>query len=270
MKFNPKDILALVSSFTKSKHFPEVLIGAGAASLVAATVTAVSATVRAKNHIDDLRKDVESEVHETDEQVDTALSKKDVVKESWRFYIPTAVLTVVGLGLIASGGIKNVKMRNALATACLTSEQAYSAYRRRTLDKIGDEAEREIHDAAKRDVTVPVQQAQAKQADIQDPQPVPFKEALTGQVIYTTRARLEWCANEFNRRMIEGSGYLALNDWYELIGLEDAGFGDEVGFNLSTGLIDLRIEPDQSSDGQMPCFLLDYYTHPQHSYDEYM
>lgn len=263
MNINPAGLLRglgkHISTITSSKHFPEILIGVGAGTLVGACVTAVIGTHKAEAHI-------------REEEIDTT-DKKAVVSAVWKHYVPTVVLIFAGCGLIAGGCVKNCKMRNALVTVATASEQAYSVYRAKTLEEVGEETEAKIHDEASKE-TKQMSVTGPKEV-VRDDEAVLFKEALTGQTFYMKRSDVEWCQNQFNQTMIQGVGYGSLADWCDLLVYKGAAIefpkaGCEMGWNIETGLLDVRITPSQTADGQRPCFDLDYRMPPSRTFDEYM
>jgi len=59
--------------------------------------------------------------------------------------------------------------------------------------------------------------------------------------------------NDFNQRLISEM-YLPLNDLYEDLGLEHTELGDEFGWNLDFGLVEVSFSSKIASDGRPVLF----------------
>lgn len=70
--------------------------------------------------------------------------------------------------------------------------------------------------------------------------------------------------NELNRRMLL-DGRLTLNDFYDEIGLATTKIGDEIGWNIESGFIEIHFTAD-IADGE-PCLVLDFVNPPSFTYD---
>ena len=74
--------------------------------------------------------------------------------------------------------------------------------------------------------------------------------------------------NELNRRMISGDDYVSLNDFYYELGLDGSSIGDELGWNVSDGLIELDFSAQLDKDG-VPCIVIDYAVTPKRGFQFY-
>ena len=80
-------IVDKIISFSK-EYSPELLIGSGVTAMVTSTILAVIATPKAMRQIEDAKLDKEV----------TTLRPKDVIKETWKTYLPSVITGVVGIG----------------------------------------------------------------------------------------------------------------------------------------------------------------------------
>lgn len=114
-----------------SKHGATILSIAAAAGVVLTAVETAKATTKAQSLIDMNRAE--------------PMTKKEIVKDCWKFYIPAAV---VGAGTIAcilgSNGL-NKKTQAELMAAYVAVQQTYSNYRKKVAEQVGEEMEHEIH-----------------------------------------------------------------------------------------------------------------------------
>ena len=70
--------------------------------------------------------------------------------------------------------------------------------------------------------------------------------------------------NELNRRMFSES-YISLNDFYYEVGLDGVDAGEDLGWNIDKGYIDLDFSSQLSSDGQ-PCLVVSFNIPPKYEY----
>lgn len=70
--------------------------------------------------------------------------------------------------------------------------------------------------------------------------------------------------NELNRRMRDEM-YISLNDFYYEIGLNRTSIGDELGWNIDNGYIDLSFSSQLADDGT-PCLVIEYCVEPRYDF----
>ena len=97
-----------------SKYSPQILTGLGIAGVVTTTVLAIKATPKAV-------KLVEEEAYERKEE----LTPMEVVKVTWKCYIPTAVSMATSIVCILFANSAHAKRNAALAAAYKISETAF-------------------------------------------------------------------------------------------------------------------------------------------------
>lgn len=76
--------------------------------------------------------------------------------------------------------------------------------------------------------------------------------------------KLKRAANDISRRMLD-EGYISLNDFYYEIALPETKLGDELGWHIDNGLVDLRFSSQLAEDGT-PCLVIDYQIAPKYDY----
>ena len=87
------------------------------------------------------------------------------------------------------------------------------------------------------------------------------EEEATAQGIVDKIKKAE---NELNRQMRDEM-YISLNDFYYEIGLDNIKLGDELGWNINDGYIDLSFSSQLTSD-ETPCLVIDYAVAPRYDY----
>ena len=76
--------------------------------------------------------------------------------------------------------------------------------------------------------------------------------------------KLKKAENELNRQMRDEM-YISLNDFYYEVGLEPIKLGDDLGWNIDNGYIDLRFSSQLATDGT-PCLVIDYGYGPRYDF----
>lgn len=234
------------------KHGSEILIGVGIAGLIGAGIEAARRTPKACKKIEE--KKAELEVDE--------LSKWETFKVAAPCYIVPTVVAAASVGCIFGGNAVNVRRNAALATAYVISETALKDYKDKVVEVVGDKKELEIREALAKD-------KRAKD-------PVPNNIILTGngeslcyegfssRYFKSDLDKINRSINELNRRMLL-DGRINLNDFYEEIGLSTTKLGDETGWNIEGGFIDLHVTAD-IVEGE-PCLIIDFINPPSFTYD---
>lgn len=62
--------------------------------------------------------------------------------------------------------------------------------------------------------------------------------------------------------------YISLNDFYYEIGLRGISIGDDIGWDIDRGYIDLDFSSQLAEDG-VPCLVIDYGVAPRYGYKHY-
>lgn len=242
---------------TITKHSPEILTGLGISGMLVSTVLAVKATPKALELINDAKHDYDEE---NKSFIEYDLSKKDIIKLTWKCYIPSAVTgTVSILCLIGASNINN--KRNAALTALYTvSTETLKEYRKNIVSEFGDEKEREINDKVikKRISKNPV-------SDIDNIDSINGDDLcydlISGRYFKSSMNELKRVENIANKNLLR-DGYISLNEVYYELGLSSIHIGDELGWNVDDGLIEMRIMPEMS-DNDKPCLAIEYVTEPK-------
>lgn len=74
--------------------------------------------------------------------------------------------------------------------------------------------------------------------------------------------RLKDAASELNRQMLTEM-FISLNDFYSEIGLPEISIGNDLGWNIDKGFIELSF-PTKMSEDMRPCIVVNYYVLPEY------
>lgn len=245
-----------------SKHSPEILTGIGIAGMITTTVLAVKATPKALKLIEQKREELHPDS-------DEKLTPVETVQATWKCYIPAAVTGVASVACIIGASSVNARRNAALATAYNLSTTALAEYKDKVIETVGEKKEREIRDKvaeehAKKDPVNPSTIVVTNKGSTR------FMDVITKRRFTSDIETINQIVNRLNRRMINGEDYISLNEFYYEIGLDGCYVGDELGWNVARGLIELPEPPHAivDTDG-VPCIVLDYVVAPKRGFNSY-
>lgn len=239
------------------KHSPEILTGLGIAGMITTTILAVKATPKATMIIEERKEELETD----------KLPVVETVKATWKCYIPAAVTCALSVSCLVCASKTNLKRNAALATAYKLSETALSEYRDAVVETIGEKKEHEVREKAaeKRIKNNPVTKSDVIMTDKGN---TLCYDSLSGRYFYSDMDTLKKAENELNRKIINNM-YQSLNDFYDLIGVEYSRIGDELGWNLDKGTIELTFSSLVSDDGR-PCLVVDFNRPPEYDFSTFL
>ena len=228
------------------KHSPEILTGVGIAGMITTTVMAVRATPKAIQLLDEEKRRQQAD----------KLEPMDVVKTAWKCYIPAAVTGTVSVACLIGASSVNARRNAALTAAYTISESTLRDYQKKVVETIGEKKEQTVRDAVAKEVIVT-----AKGDTL-------CFDAVSGRYFKSDIDKLKKAENELNRQMRDEM-YISLNDFYYEVGLEPIKLGDDLGWNIDNGYIDLRFSSQLATDGT-PCLVIDYGYGPRYDFRNLM
>lgn len=252
-KFSLRKLVSGVQKFT-IKHAPEILIGSGIAAGITGTVLTIPATVKAVRAVDTKKKEEEKD----------SLTKKEVFKTCWKYYIPPVTMVALSTASLLKGQSVHARRTAAITAAYTLSETAFSEYKEKVIETIGEKKEKEVRDKIAQDHI--------------DRDPINNREVIiTGKgdtTCYDTWSKryfksdlekIRRAVNELNRQMIQEM-YVSLNDFYDELGLSHSDLGYKMGWNLDKGLIDIYPSA-QLDENDEPCIAISFTVEPQYNFD---
>lgn len=237
-----------------SKHSPEILTGIGIAGMVITTVMAVRATPKALILIED--KKAENDVDK--------LTPVETIKATWTCYIPAAITGCLSIFCLIGASSVNARRNAALATAYTLSESALKEYQGKVIETIGEKKEQSVRDAIAKD-RIDKNPVSSREVIITEKGNTLCYDAISGRYFKSDIDKLKKAENELNRRMRDEM-YISLNEFYYEIGLNPTKIGDDLGWNIDHGYIELNFSSQLTDDGN-PCLVIDYQVTPRYEYN---
>lgn len=237
-----------------SKNSPAILTGIGITGMVTTTVLAVRATPKA------LRLICEAENEKCDD-----LTTVEIIKATWKLYIPAALSGSVSIACLIGANSVNAKRNAALATAYKLSETALVDYKAKVIETIGEKKEATIREKIDKE-RLEKNSVSKNEVIITSNDNTLCFDVISGRYFTSDIEKLKKAENELNKRMLNEM-YISLNEFYSEIGLPGNDIGNDLGWNIDDGLIDLHFSSQLADDGR-PCVVVDYHITPRYGYEK--
>ena len=253
-----------ITSFIKgiqngmSKHSPEILTGIGIAGMITTTILAVKATPKALEAIDEKKQ----------EKPDEKLKPVEIVKVTWKHYIPAAVTCVASTACLIGANKVSMKRITALSTEYKLSETALTEYKDKVIETIGEKKEKVIREKITED-KIEKNPVSKNEVYITGKGKTLFYEPMTSRYFEHDIDDVKRIVNETNEKMLSYD-YISLNEFFDELGLKRCSIGDEIGWNIGRDrLIKIDYTPVKTDDDR-PCLALDYNVSPRYDYSKLM
>lgn len=252
--------LAKSAQLTIAKHSPEILTGIGIAGMITSGILAVRATPKALLLI-------EAKHTELGLEHDEKLPPAEVVKATWKCYIPAAVTSLMSIICLVGASSVSARRTAALATAYKLSETALAEYQEKVIEEVGEKKERVIRDK--------VAEECVKKDPVSNHEVIITGKGTTlcydgtfGRYFRSDIDSIKKAINKVNRNVVTDM-YVSLNDFYDEIGLSPTKIGDDLGWNLDDGEIDVDFSSQLAEDGT-PCLVIRYTVAPKYDFSNFM
>lgn len=251
-----------------TKSSPTLLTGLGIAGVLSTAVMAVRATPKALALITEEAYDryertkVDLSAIPDEYEIIRMLSNKDIVKLTWKCYLPATIMGVLTIVCIAGSNSINLRRNAALASVYSLSEAALKEYQTKVVETIGKNKDRKIKDDIAKD-KLDKNPIANRDVVLTGKGDTLCYEALSGRYFKSDIQQIRKALNDVGRDMLSDM-FVPLNDVYYALDLPGTKMGDLIGWNVDDGLI----EPDFSSqlmDG-IPVLVIDYVTDPRYIY----
>ena len=256
------------------EHSPEILIAIGITGMISTTVLAVKATPKAlllieeekRRQNNELLQEAEESGMETCDRIER-LKTPDVIKATWKCYVPAVVTGAVSIACIIGSNSVKSKRNAALATAYKLSQAAFTEYKEQVVETIGEKKEQVIRDKVA-EKTIAKDPVSNKEVFVTNGGKVLCYDSISGRYFQSDVTSIKKAVNEINATLNDDM-YASLNDFYYEIGLKPTSLGDVLGWNINEGLVDISFST-QMAENDEPCLVLDYSISPRYDFSKLM
>jgi Family of unknown function (DUF6353) len=219
---------------------------------VTGTVTTAILTGRASFKAARIIRDENWALREETQDPAASLELKDEIRAVWPQYIPAVGVGTLTISSIVMANRLDSKRAAALAAAYSLSERAFTEYKEKVVEKLGEGKELAIRDEIAQDR---VNANPVKEVIIAGSGDVLCMDAMTGRYFQSSIETIRKAQNTVNYDIINHM-YASLSFFYEKIGLPPTAHSDEVGWNTNN-LLELSLSTTFSSD-ERPCVVVDF------------
>lgn len=189
-----------------------ILTCIGGAGVIATTVSAVKATPKALELID-----------QAEEVKGEELTKVETVQVTWPVYIPTLVYGATTLACIFGANMLSQKGQASLMSAYALIDNSYKEYKKKVEELYGEDADGEIRGSIAND--------KYKAADIPEGDGKElFFDEFSGRFFRSTIEEVQRAEYEINRDIFMRS-WATINDFYDYLKIPFIDGGDEIGWS---------------------------------------
>jgi hypothetical protein len=252
VKFVP--ILAKQVGTFVMRNSPSILTGLGAGGVVATVVSAVSATPKAMDIIMDERSQREADAMTTGMEI-RPVTKIEIVKLTWKEFIPTAVLSVSTIFCIIGANSINLHRNAALAGLYGIADSTLKEYQQKVKDTYGEKKEAKLREEIAQD-KVNRNPADEKQILFVGKGDTLCYDPLSARYFMGNIDKINRAINYFNSLLINEAD-MTLNEFYDEIGLPHCEIGDTLGWSVNNHLVDVTYTATIAKDNQ-PCIVLNF------------
>lgn len=251
--------LTNVTNVTKSflvKRGPQILTGVGIAGMVTTAVMAVKATPKAIRLLED-----------TQAQKKELMTKSEVIKTCWKFYIPATVMGAASIACLVGANSVSARRTAALAAAYQLSETALTEYKEKVIETIGEKKEKVVREKIDKDHLEKNPVSKNEVIMTKSGNTLCY-DSLSGRYFESDIETIKKAVNELNRRMTYDV-YISLNDLYAELDMPFTIMGEDLGWNMDDGLIEVNFTSQIAEDGR-PCVVMNFRHAPRYDYSKFL
>lgn len=263
-KFAQKGAKAVVT------NSPVLLAAAAGAGVIFTVVAVVKATRASEDDIreaeDMLEKAQEKAKHE-DPQVYREMKKK-IIKNLVSKILPKYAIALISgtVTLACIFGCQSINHRRqaALATVYSVTENTLRTYEAKVQDLVGKKKAGEIRDAIAKDRLDKNVSKDEKTIIITGDGELICYDEMSGRTFKSNPEKIRRAVNTLNERLLTEM-FISLNEFYYEIGIPRTKLGDQLGWNVNSGLIDIRYSSHLDAN-DVPMLDIDYTVEPRFDY----
>lgn len=189
----------------------------------------------------------------------TKREKFDII---WKLYIPAVTTGVLTCASIVAVNRIGTRRAAAMAAAYKLSETAFSEYKEKLIETIGEKKAQKV-------ATDVIQDRASKSPDVEreildeDDTRERTYDSLTGRYFWSDAEIIRKAQNTVNEKIINNN-YASLSEFYTELGLAPTTYSEEVGWNVDR-LLDVEVHTILDHKNR-PCLALDYRVEPIRGY----
>lgn len=244
------------------KHSPVIMFSVGVAGVIGTVVLASRATLKLEEVLEEAQLKIEvantlehDDYSEKDRTRDKILIYIKTGTKVARLYGPAILLGAASIGLLTGAHVVLTKRNGALMAAYTVLDKGFREYRRRVIDKLGPEKDKEFrYGGDEREIIVEGKNGEHKIKVVHDV--ISGEQSIYARCFDQTCSnwsREQWknqffiqCQMNYANQMLHARGHVFLNEVYDLLGMQRTPEGAVVGWirdnpNGGDGYIDFGV-----------------------------
>lgn len=170
----------------------------------------------------------------------------------WKLYIPPAVSAAVTIGCIIGAAKVSARRTAAITAAYSIGEKAFTEYKEKVIEKIGENKERAVRDEIAQER---VEKNPPQSVIVAGSGSVLCFEMYTGRYFTSDMETLRKAQNDINAKLMNNM-YATLSDFYYFIDLPYTSYSSDMGWETGR-LMELQFSTTMSEDSR-PCLAFEY------------
>ena len=242
---------------TLQKNSPTILTGLAVAGVVTTVVMAVKATPKALEILDQervMREDYSERWLVPVEKI----TKKDVVKLTWKCYLPSFLMGGATIAAIIAANSINLRRNAALSGLYGLAQASLEEYQRKVVETIGENKNNKIKDEIAGD-RIKKNPPKNNEIIITGKGNTLCYDSLSGRYFKGDIEEIRKTENYINKCLLTDM-WVSLNTVYSELGLTPIKMGEDSGWSVDRPL-EFRFTSKLTEDDQ-PCLVLDYMVDP--------
>jgi len=239
-----------------SDHSPAILTGAAIAGTIVTAIFAGRAGYKAGYSValDEATGGTKANESDKDRRV-------RIAKDTWKLYLPSAVTGVGTIAAVAAANRINTNRAAALAAAYTITDRAFSEYKSKVVETIGEKKQTEIQDKILQDR---MDESGERSALVMiGSNNVLCYDAFSDRYFQSSMEDIKKAQNDTNYELLHNM-YVSLSEFYSRLGLPSTGYSDELGWT-SDNKVDLHFSSTMTPD-ERPALSFTFHVDPIRNY----
>jgi hypothetical protein len=251
------------TSYLMNQNSTGILTGIGVVGTISTAILTGRASFKAAEILQDKKFTVTTADPDAPPEIDVVEpSFREKLEQVWPQFIPPVGVGSVTIFCIIMANRLASKEAAAMAAAYSLSEQAFTQYKEKVVDRLGEGKERGIRDELAQD-KLNEKPVNSREVIITGNGEVLCMDGLSGRYFESTMETIKQAENTINHELINHD-YCSLSRFYEEIGLPPTDMSDLVGWTVNTRL-ELQFSTGMSSD-KRPCIVISFLNPPFSDY----
>lgn len=251
------DFKGAVNTVAKAvdQNSPTILTGLAVAGFIGTVILTIKAVPKAEKILAEQREKMK-EIEEDDKE-----AKRDItletVKEMAPVVIPPVVTGVTAIACCIGSNSVNLRRQAVLSAAYNVAQTTLTEYKDKIPEIVGQGKATKIRDAVNEE-KVKNNPPSDKQIIVTGNGDVLCYDSYSARYFRCDPEKIREAVNDLNQELIN-SMYVSLNEFYDAIGLSQCKLGEQVGWNIDSGVISISFT-STLTENNVPCLVLDYDT----------